>query len=117
MSVYSRPETQDRSRVRVNDVVCDTRDAATQLHPANRYLTSLIIDILSNHETGASPLRIVNDRNERFRLARELVRIIKENYDGRFLARTTRGTLKEMSNELAMRWTSGALRRSASGML
>ena len=111
LSVRSPPSV-DLSRVRNNDIVCDSNDSRVLLHPANRFLTALISKVLRDIAVTIPLETLLHESSRRIVLSRRLVSTIRHNIGGRFLARTTRGTLSDIGDRLATSWTSKLLKKS-----
>ena len=94
-------------RVQREDVVCDRNDPRCAVHYGNQMFALLV----STRITAAENLRDLLVPSERVPVARDIVGEIR-NSGGRFLARTKKGTLKDIDNELAIRWASLCIRRA-----
>lgn len=110
MLIYSPQEGATRrnyGRVQPEDVVCDRRDPRCALHRGNQEFAVLLARQINANES----TRDLLVTEERLPLATNIVQEIRTN-GGRFLGRTKRGTLKDVGDELAVRWTSLAIRRA-----
>ena len=98
--------TTTESRGRMLSVIETTRDA--RFITATRCLPCLF-------RLGLPPQKTYSTfwcrQSERVPVARDIVGEIR-NGGGRFLARTKKGTLKDIDNELAIRWASLCIRRA-----
>ena len=85
----------------------DRNDPRCAFHYGNQTFALLV----STRITAADNLRDLLVPSERVPVARDIVGEIR-NSGGRFLARTKKGTLKDIDNELAIRWASLCIRRA-----
>ena len=102
----AKPAVQ-HDTVQIWDVACDRTDERCANHFGNRrFAVITCIFMAKNFDL----LR----QDVRRRVAAQVVRIIEEgNPFGRFLGKTTRGTWKQLDQDLAVRWVSSILKTAA----
>jgi len=97
-------EAIDSARVQRFDVLCSS-DPSHVVHTGNTYLQ----DVAEGYLTENPAVRI-NMTEERVTASVHIIGAIR-NHKGRFLAKTKRGTWKDVGNQLALRWVSLYLKR------
>lgn len=94
------------TRIRAIDILC-SREQHHMLHRGNRDFEVTMSAFLLHH-----PDIDLESRPERDAASQEIVRVVRQR-DGRFLAKTRRGTWKDVGDEWAARWVAMDLRRMA----
>lgn len=91
------------------DVMCDAKDKRCPNHIGNKRITELFSLYLMKKDND------MKDVSVRVRISREVILAIKssEPHSGRFLARTVKGSWKEIDDTLAIKWISLVLKRAS----
>ena len=97
------------TRIRPIDILCST-EPQYAVHRGNQDYAVTVSAYMLQH-----PHRDLERLQERVITSREIVEICRAR-DARFLAKTRRGTWKDVGDELAVRWVSLHLRRMAENM-
>mmetsp|Transcript_17910 Transcript_17910/g.30488 ORF Transcript_17910/g.30488 Transcript_17910/m.30488 type:complete len:135 (-) Transcript_17910:180-584(-) len=82
-------------RIQSTDILCDDKTSILTGHEGNRQLDRIIEDLLR----AGGP-----DHQNRAALSLRAILTIRQQTNARFLAKTGRGTWKEMGNDFAQRW-------------
>ena len=108
MGLSNKAGEYNPRKVHNYDVICDPTDPRGPNHYGNKRFGIVICMILSKDYN-------MKDVSVRVRVGWSVIRTIKDGdpHGGRFLARTSKGLWREVSDELAIKWISLVLKRAA----
>ena len=98
------------SRIQREDILC-CHDLPYAAHVGNRMYVIRLSLYLENHPTASSSTTAVMTVEERFKASMDMVKIIRTKQRGRFLAKTKKGTWKDIGDSLAVKWISLHIKR------
>ena len=111
-SLQNRHRNQDHhhqhrkhtNRIQVNDVLCGVRTAPYIFHVGNVRYAQAVASYLETHAP-------VVTRQDSIEAASAIIRFVRTHRRGRFLAKTKRGTWKDIGDHLATLWVCLHLKR------